>query len=54
MAKKTWLRQIKKRDGPIVPFDRRKIERAIERATFEVLQDEPRSVRIGSAVTDEV
>jgi ribonucleoside-diphosphate reductase alpha chain len=54
MAKKTWLRQIKKRDGSIVPFDRRKIERAIERAAFEVLQDEPRSKRIGSAATDGV
>jgi ribonucleoside-diphosphate reductase alpha chain len=54
MAKKTLLRQIKKRDGSIVPFDRRKIERAIERAAFEVLQDEPRSIRIGSAATDGV
>ena len=54
MAKTNWLRQIKKRDGSIVPFDRRKIERAIERAGFEVLQDEPRSIRIGSAATDGV
>jgi ribonucleoside-diphosphate reductase alpha chain len=54
MAKKTLLRQIKKRDGSVVPFDRRKIERAIERAAFEVLQDEPRSIRIGSAATDGV
>jgi anaerobic ribonucleoside-triphosphate reductase len=53
MAKEIWLRKIKKRDGFIVPFDRRKIERAIERAAFEVLQDEPRSIRIGSAVTEQ-
>jgi ribonucleoside-diphosphate reductase alpha chain len=54
MPKITLLRQIKKRDGSVVPFDRRKIERAIERAAYEVLQDEPRSIKIGSAVTDVV
>jgi anaerobic ribonucleoside-triphosphate reductase len=52
MAKEIWLRKIKKRDESVVPFDRRKIEKAIERAAFEVLQDETRSVRIGSAVTE--
>ena len=45
-------RQIQKRDGTMVPFDRRKIERAIQRAAYEVLQDEQRSNRIASSVTD--
>ena len=54
MAKITLPRQIKKRDGSVVPFDRQKIERAIERAAYEVLQDELKSARISSAVTDAV
>jgi len=54
MAKRTLPRQIKKRDGSIVPFYRQKIERAIERAAYEVLQDESKSARISSAVTDAV
>ena len=45
-------RQIQKRDGTMVPFDRRKIERAIQRAAYEVLQDQQRSNRIASSVTD--
>jgi ribonucleoside-diphosphate reductase alpha chain len=53
MAKKiALLRRIKKRDGSVVPFDRGKIERAIQRAAFEVVQEEPRSIKIGSSVTD--
>jgi ribonucleoside-diphosphate reductase alpha chain len=43
-----------KRDGSIVPFDRRKIERAIQRAAEEVLHNHEKSVRIGSVVTDAV
>ncbi len=54
MAKMTLPRRIRKRDGAIVPFDRKKIERAIERAADEVLQDEAKSVKIGSSVTDVV
>ncbi len=54
MGKRTLLRQIKKRDGSVVSFDRQKIERAIERAAYEVLQDEPRSIKVGSSVTDRV
>ncbi len=54
MAEKTLPRRIKKRDGSIVPFDRGKIERAIQRAAQEVLRDEPRSLKIGSSVTDVV
>ncbi len=47
-------RRIKKRDGSIVPFDRRKIERAIQRAADEVLRDERRSIKIGSSFTNVV
>jgi len=54
MAKMTLLRQIRKRDGTVVPFDRGKIERAIQRAAYEVLRDEARSIKIGSSVTDVV
>jgi ribonucleoside-diphosphate reductase alpha chain len=54
MAKIALLQQIKKRDGLVVPFDRGKIERAIQRAAYAVLRDEPRSIKIGSSVTDVV
>jgi ribonucleoside-diphosphate reductase alpha chain len=54
MAKITPLRRIKKRDGSVAPFDRRKIERAVQRAAYEVLRDEVRSIKIGSSVTDVV
>ena len=54
MAKAGVLRRIKKRDGSIVPFDRGKIERAIERAADEVLRDEARSIKIASSVTNVV
>jgi ribonucleoside-diphosphate reductase alpha chain len=54
MAKMILPRRIKKRDGAIVPFDRRKIERAIQRAADEVLRDEVRSIQIGSSVTNVV
>ena len=48
------ITRIKKRDESVVPFDRGKIERAIQRAADEVLRDEPRSIKIGSSVTDVV
>ena len=54
MAKITLFRQIRKRDGTVVSFDRGKIERAIQRAAYEVLRDEARSIKIGSSVTDVV
>ena len=43
--------QIRKRDGSIVPFDSRKIKGAIQKAAYGVLQDEKRSIKIGSSVT---
>jgi ribonucleoside-diphosphate reductase alpha chain len=46
--------QIKKRNGTLVPFDPRKIEGAIRKAAFEVLQDEVRSKAIASSMTDAV
>ena len=48
------ITRIKKRDGSVVPFDRRKIERAIQRAADEVLRDRARSIKIGSSVTNVV
>jgi anaerobic ribonucleoside-triphosphate reductase len=48
------ITRIKKRDGAVVPFDRRKIERAIQRAADEVLRDKARSIKISSSVTDVV
>jgi len=50
MAKTTPLRQIEKRDGSVVPFDRQKIERAIQKAAYAVLQDGARSIKIGTSV----
>lgn len=52
MAKTTMPRQIRKRDGSVVSFDRKKIERAIQKAAYEVLQDEAGSTRVGAAVAD--
>lgn len=50
--RKTHLpRKIRKRDGAIVPFDAAKIRRAIEKAAFEVLQDESSADRIAREVT---
>ncbi len=54
MAKTKLPRRIRKRDGSVVPFDRKKIERAVERAAYEVLQDESKSKKIASAATDVV
>jgi ribonucleoside-diphosphate reductase alpha chain len=51
MAEITLLQRIKKRDGSVVPFDRGKIERAVQNAAYEVLRDEARSIKIGSSVT---
>ncbi|OGP78013.1 MAG: ribonucleoside-diphosphate reductase, adenosylcobalamin-dependent [Deltaproteobacteria bacterium RBG_16_49_23] len=54
MADRTELRQIKRRDGSVVDFDRRKIERAIQKAAYAVLREDLKSIRIGSSVTDAV
>ncbi|MCL5280967.1 MAG: adenosylcobalamin-dependent ribonucleoside-diphosphate reductase [Planctomycetes bacterium] len=56
MTPKTAPDSIKKRDGSIVPFDDSKIERAIQRAALEVLQDPRRADeiarRVGALVVD--
>lgn len=46
--------RIRKRDGSVVAFDASKIEHAIQRAAFEVLQDLERSNSIARHVTDVV
>ncbi len=45
-------KQVKKRDGSVVVFDKRKINHAIERAAFEVLQDKAKASDIAVAVTE--
>lgn len=45
------LKKVQKRDGTIVPFDRQKIENAITRAAYEVLQDARRAGLIGKTVS---
>ena len=54
MVKTGLPRRIRKRDGSVVPFDRHKIEGAVERAAYEVLQDELKSRKIASVATDVV
>ncbi len=54
MPKVSAPRQIQKRDGSIVLFDRGKIERAIQRAAGEVLHDGQRALQIGSSIADAV
>lgn len=54
MVKPILPRRIRKRDGSLVSFDRKKIVRAIERAAYEVLQDEGKSKKIASATAEVV
>lgn len=51
MGKKTLPKKVKKRDSSIVKFNKGKIERAVERAAFEVLQDEAKSKNVSDIVT---
>lgn len=44
------LKRVKKRDGTIVPFDRKKIENAVTRAAGEVLRDGREASAIGKKV----
>ncbi len=52
--KKTFPKKVKKRDGSVVDFDKKRIEQAIEKAAFEVLQDETRANIISKRVTQVV
>jgi len=47
-------KQVKKRDGSLVKFNKTKIQYAIERAAFEVLQNRAEAVSISNRVTDVV
>jgi len=51
MRKIILPKDVKKRDGSVVAFDKGKIERAIERAAFEVLQEKTKSADIAALVT---
>ncbi|MEN6425437.1 MAG: adenosylcobalamin-dependent ribonucleoside-diphosphate reductase [Phycisphaerales bacterium] len=48
------IRAVRKRDGSIVGFDASKIERAIQRAAMETLQDRKRAEGIARCVTQRV
>ncbi|RKY42597.1 MAG: adenosylcobalamin-dependent ribonucleoside-diphosphate reductase [Candidatus Makaraimicrobium thalassicum] len=50
MGKSILPKKVKKRDGTIVRFNKRKIERAIEKAAFEVLQDKAVACDVSQAV----
>ena len=45
------IKKVRKRDGTIVDFNARKIEVAIEKASFEVLADKKKSADIGRSIT---
>jgi ribonucleoside-diphosphate reductase alpha chain len=47
-------KQVQKRDGSLVKFNKTKIQYAIERAAFEVLQNRAEAVSISGRVTDVV
>ena len=47
-------KQVRKRDGSLVKFNKAKIQYAIERAAFEVLQDRTESVSISNRVAETV
>lgn len=52
MNKTILPKKVKKRDGSIVEFDKEKIERAIQRAAFEVLQDKTKAHSVSDRVTE--
>jgi len=54
MARINLPKQVRKRDASLVKFDKSKIRYAIERATFEVLQDRDEAVNISNRVTEAV
>lgn len=47
-------KKVRKRDGSIVGFDRKKIRRAIEKAAFEVLQEKRKASTVSRRVSDVV
>ncbi|HIE43913.1 MAG TPA: ribonucleoside-diphosphate reductase, adenosylcobalamin-dependent, partial [Candidatus Omnitrophica bacterium] len=51
MGRISFPEKVRKRNGAIVRFDKGKIEKAIEGAAFEVLQDKVRASTISSRVT---
>jgi ribonucleoside-diphosphate reductase alpha chain len=54
MAQSPLPRNVKKRDGSVVPFNAEKIRYAVERATFEVWQDKKAATGIAAQVTEAV
>ncbi|MEW6379539.1 MAG: vitamin B12-dependent ribonucleotide reductase [bacterium] len=50
----TTIRQVRRRTGEMVPFDRKKIHHALERAFLENLQDEQESERRAGELTDRI
>jgi len=54
MAEINLPKQVKKRDGSLVKFNKTKIRYAIERAAFEVLQNKAEAVSISNSITGAV
>ncbi len=52
MATKAAPEKVRKRDSSVVAFDASKIEHAVQRAAFEVLQDEKAADRVARRVTE--
>ncbi|MFW6115088.1 MAG: adenosylcobalamin-dependent ribonucleoside-diphosphate reductase [Thermodesulfobacteriota bacterium] len=54
MDRAAFPKQIKKRDGSLVPFDSEKIEQAVQGAAYEVLQNKDRAALVAQRVADRV
>jgi len=54
MNRTAFPKQIRKRDGALAPFNSEKIERAIQGAAYEILQDKDRAARVARRVTSRV
>jgi len=54
MTIRSTIAQVRKRDGALVDFDASKIERAVQRAGLEVLQDPRRAEDVAGRVTQKV
>ncbi|UCG35644.1 MAG: adenosylcobalamin-dependent ribonucleoside-diphosphate reductase [Candidatus Omnitrophota bacterium] len=52
MAKVSFPRKVRKRDGSVAKFDRKKIERAIEKAAYQVLPEKSKANIIAKRITN--
>jgi len=54
MAKVSFPKKVRKRDGSIVKFERNKIERAIEKAACQILPEKAKASIVAKRITDSV